>query len=247
MKFSNRLIEAVNNRNRDEMNICFKEIYDSYIRLLYYNAYRIVVNKELALEVANETFLSIFKNITSVDNIIEDLCYINDELAKKAISDIDNISSDYNELLNRLNVTDDEFNSYVNLAMYERKPKEFVRNIGGNVKVALNNMYKAMNKLDEKAVIKELDEAFSYDDISARIEMTDGKFFVREKKFQFIGVGSFILTLVLFVVAFVLAAIPSYKGKIPTVLFYVCGVFIVIGIISLMISSYINKSKYNGK
>lgn len=245
MRINQEIILAVNNRNRTNINKCFKDIYDKYINLLFYNALRIVGSKMAALKVANDTFLILFKNITSVEDLEEDLVYLNNENAIKYTSNKDVAYDEYNEILRDLEMTDEQLDIYINVVLYERNINNYrkYKNLKKrNLKLI---MYQAILQDKNEKVLNLINANSDYDSISSKIEMPVGRFYVKEKKFIRTGIFLILTCVICFIIAFIISAIPSTNPNVGRSFFYVSCTTLVVGIICVVISSAINK--YNNR
>ncbi|MGM9972222.1 MAG: hypothetical protein ACI35W_07415 [Anaeroplasmataceae bacterium] len=247
MNLTKELIEALNTRNRTKINECFNSIYDKYIDLLFYNAIRIVGSKDVAMKIANDSMLLIFKNMTSVEDLVEDLVYINNENAKKYIENKDQIDNDYNEILNILNIEDNVLDIYVNVYLYDRKLKAYLNYKGNNKKEGKLLLYNAISRCQEEKVKEAIKANLEYDSISSRIEMPRGSIFVREKKFLISSFIGYSICILCFIIAFVISTIPSIRSKVSQVFFYISACFLLLAILCTIISAGINKTTQNRK
>ena len=241
MKY-NDLVKAVNSKNRTEINKEYKKIYDKYIDLLFYTAFRIVRQKEKAYKIACDSLLIIYKNIYLVEDILEELCYLVKENSLKFISSLDNLSDEYDLFLKEINVTDEELNLYISTYLYDRSLKNLYFDKLINKKLLKKKRELAIYKLNDIDIVSKLNYKHSYDDISSKIEMTPKTFFIKEKKLLWTGISFLILTVLLFLCALIIACIPSVSNtKVSEYMLYISAFGLTIGIICLFISSLINK------
>lgn len=66
-----KIIERIKNSSSSEKNQIFEDIYNQYYKLICFVIAKIVVNDDDIEELANDTFLKLFENITSVKTSIK--------------------------------------------------------------------------------------------------------------------------------------------------------------------------------
>lgn len=239
------LVKALECKNRANINKEFKKLYDRYFYLAYFSSLRIVGDKEEARKIANEAFSILFKNIYESVSFEDELSYLSLSLSEKKAKSMDNTKNDYLDILQRLNTDDETLYFYVSTNLYNRSYK----GINEERKISKKHYkrYKSLSllKFDSYNALDIFEINPNYDDIYDKIEMPKKGFLKKDKIFIKIGLFGLILSVVLFIIAFVNALIPSSKSSISTTLFYVCMVSFAVGIIGVLISSMVNKYNKN--
>lgn len=87
MDYDEKLIKALESKNKNKIERTFEKIYDNYSRLLFYISFKITNNEEESKDIVNDTFLKFFKNLNNIELKKVNIKYYLIQIAKNSSLD----------------------------------------------------------------------------------------------------------------------------------------------------------------